>query len=206
MKISYFRKSKFNLTNTQKNLKNNAVKTGFSIISETKLVDNAFMYQVCNTKDMANLLSIDKSITTLVPCSVFITSKNSETEIGILNPKLMLELPTNANVKEIIEKIQNKLINLINESAGQKALTPSKIILYSGLSCPYCKMESAWLKQNAIDFDEIYVDFNREKAEELVQKTGQMGVPVTELQYEDDSSEYIIGFDKQKLSNELGLS
>jgi hypothetical protein len=39
----------------------------------------------------------------------------------------------------------------------------------------------------------------------MVEKTGQMGVPVTEIIYENGEEEYIIGFDRERLSEVLSL-
>ncbi|GIW61667.1 MAG: hypothetical protein KatS3mg089_0519 [Patescibacteria group bacterium] len=39
----------------------------------------------------------------------------------------------------------------------------------------------------------------------MVLKTGQMGVPVTEIQFEDSNPEYIVGFDVPRLSQVLGI-
>ncbi len=75
-----------------------------------------------------------------------------------------------------------------------------KVKLYSTVQCPYCRMEKAWLEGNNIEHEVSYVDKNQEEAIEMVRKTGQMGVPVTEVSYEDGNSDYIVGFDIGKLS------
>ncbi len=71
--------------------------------------------------------------------------------------------------------------------------------LYSTRTCPYCSMEKAWLEKEKIDHEVIYVDSNQEEAMKMVQKTGQMGVPVTEIKFENGREEYVIGFDKPTL-------
>jgi len=73
------------------------------------------------------------------------------------------------------------------------------------MSCPYCKMEKAWLDENKVKHEVIYVDLNQEEAQKMVEKTGQMGVPVTEIKFDEGESEYIIGFDKPKLSQLLNV-
>lgn len=80
-----------------------------------------------------------------------------------------------------------------------------KIKLYSTMSCPYCRMEKSWLEENSIDHEVVYVDQNQEEAINMVRKTGQMGVPVTEIETENGESEYIVGFDVQKLSEVLDI-
>ena len=78
--------------------------------------------------------------------------------------------------------------------------------LYSTMSCPYCRMEKAWLDEKKVNHDVIYVDLNPKEAEKMVAKTRQMGVPVTEIQYENANPVYVIGFDPGRLSQLLGVS
>ena len=75
-----------------------------------------------------------------------------------------------------------------------------KVKLYSTMQCPYCRMEKAWLEGNNIEHEVSYVDKNQEEAIEMVKKTGQMGVPVTEILYDDKDPDYIVGFDVGRLS------
>lgn len=84
-------------------------------------------------------------------------------------------------------------------------MTIKKVKLFSTMSCPYCRMEKAWLEGNKIEHEVSYVDQNQQEAVEMVQKTGQMGVPVTEISYEDKDPDYIVGFDIQKLQQVLGV-
>lgn len=80
------------------------------------------------------------------------------------------------------------------------------IKLYSTQTCPYCKIEKTWLDSQNIKHEVVYVDQNPEEARSMVKKTRQMGVPVTEIQYENLTTTYIVGFDTAKLSNELGIA
>jgi glutaredoxin 3 len=56
------------------------------------------------------------------------------------------------------------------------------------------------LTQNNIDFEDINVAADREKAKEMIQKTGQRGVPVVDI----DGS-IVVGFDKQAIDELLNL-
>ena len=75
-----------------------------------------------------------------------------------------------------------------------------KIVVYSTPTCPYCHMAKDFLRQNKIAFEEIDVSKDREKAKEMVDKSGQMGVPVIEV-----GSKLIIGFDKEALKKLLKI-
>ncbi|NTV31062.1 glutaredoxin family protein [candidate division WWE3 bacterium] len=105
----------------------------------------------------------------------------------------------------LVATFDNLLREVVHTAAKVEALKPEKVILYSTQTCPYCVMEKKWLDEKEIDHEVVYVDQSREAAEEMVKKTGQMGVPVTEITYTDADSEFIIGFDKNRLSQSLGL-
>ena len=79
-------------------------------------------------------------------------------------------------------------------------MKPKYIKLYSTRTCPYCMMEKAWLDSERIKHEVVYVDSNQEEAMKMIKNTGQMGVPVTEIGYENGTQDYVIGFDRHKLS------
>lgn len=81
-----------------------------------------------------------------------------------------------------------------------------KVKVYSTTMCPYCKMEKLWLEENKIDHEVSYVDRDQKEAIEMVRKTGQMGVPVTEVEVEGQEPQFIIGFDVPRLSQILDLA
>jgi glutaredoxin 3 len=73
------------------------------------------------------------------------------------------------------------------------------VTVFSTTWCPYCKVEEEWLKSEKIDHKVVLIDEDATAAMYIVDKTGQRGVPVTEVVFQDDSAEYVIGFDKAKL-------
>ena len=81
----------------------------------------------------------------------------------------------------------------------------SKVKVYATTTCPYCTMVAEWLTNKKVEFEKILVDQNHEAAKEMIEKTGQMGVPVTEIAYSDRKSEFVIGFDQPKLAYMLGV-
>ena len=74
------------------------------------------------------------------------------------------------------------------------------VIVYSTPSCPYCNMAKQYFKENDIDFTNYDVSKNREKAKEMINKSGQQGVPVIDI-----DGEIIVGFDKSKVKQLLDL-
>lgn len=70
----------------------------------------------------------------------------------------------------------------------------SNVTVYSTPTCPYCNSVKEFLTQKGISFKDVDVSADEAKAEEMIKKSGQMGVPVI-----DFSGQIIIGFDKPKL-------
>ncbi|PIR66295.1 MAG: NrdH-redoxin [Parcubacteria group bacterium CG10_big_fil_rev_8_21_14_0_10_36_14] len=78
------------------------------------------------------------------------------------------------------------------------------VIIYSTATCPYCHMLKEWLRKNKIEYRDVAVDTDQKAAEEMIEKSGQMGVPVTIVE-KDGKENIVIGFDKQKLSGLLDI-
>ena len=76
-----------------------------------------------------------------------------------------------------------------------------KVIVYSTTICPYCHMAKEFLKANKIPFEDVNVGENPARAAEMIQKSGQQGVPVIDI-----DGKIIIGFDRAALKKALHLS
>ncbi len=74
-----------------------------------------------------------------------------------------------------------------------------KIKVFSTTTCPYCNVAKDFLKDKGVVFEEIDVASDREAAKEMVEKTGQMGVPVIMV-----GDKAVIGFDKEKIEELIG--
>jgi glutaredoxin 3 len=72
--------------------------------------------------------------------------------------------------------------------------------LFNTANCEFCQQEAEWLRKHEIEFKEVFIDKDPAQAEEMLHKTGQMGVPVTEIVEDDSSVHYVIGFDQEKLA------
>ncbi len=75
-----------------------------------------------------------------------------------------------------------------------------KVKVYSTPTCPYCIRTKQFLKENSIEFENIDVSSNQQAAQEMIDKSGQTGVPVLDI-----NGEIVTGFDKDKISQLLGL-
>ncbi len=56
-----------------------------------------------------------------------------------------------------------------------------KVIVYSTPTCPYCVYAKDFFKENNVPFEDIDVSKDRTKAQEMINKSGQMGVPVIDI-------------------------
>ena len=74
-----------------------------------------------------------------------------------------------------------------------------KVTVYSTPTCPYCIRTKKFLEDNNIAFEDIDVSSNQEKSEEMVKKSGQMSVPVLDI-----DGKIIVGFDKDAIQKALG--
>ena len=76
----------------------------------------------------------------------------------------------------------------------------SKITIYTTPTCAYCKMTKAFFKEHNIVYEEKDVANDNALAEEMVKKSGQMAVPVIDI-----DGQIIVGFDKEGLSKLLNI-
>jgi glutaredoxin 3 len=65
----------------------------------------------------------------------------------------------------------------------------NKVIVYSTSTCPYCIYAKDYFKENNVPFEEVNVGLDRVRAQEMVVKSGQMGVPVIDI-----NGEIVVGF------------
>jgi glutaredoxin 3 len=66
----------------------------------------------------------------------------------------------------------------------------AEVRLYSTPTCPYCRMAKDFLEEQKVEVEVVDVSENAEAAREMVDKSGQMGVPVMEVE-----NTVIVGFD-----------
>lgn len=85
-------------------------------------------------------------------------------------------------------------------TAEKKVKSKPKVIVYTTPTCPYCHAAKDFLKENNIRFEEKDVSKDKKAAEEMIEKSGQMGVPVIEI-----GSKVIVGFDRPEIKKALNL-
>ncbi len=75
-----------------------------------------------------------------------------------------------------------------------------EVVIYTTNVCPWCHKAMEFFDENKIKYVEKNVQKNPALAAELLEKSGQMGVPVIEIK-----DEIIIGFNKERLKKTLNL-
>ena len=74
-----------------------------------------------------------------------------------------------------------------------------RVIVYSTPICPWCHRVKEYLESLNVEFEDIDVSTDQAKAAEMVQKSGQMGVPVIDI-----NGTIIVGFDQKAIDDALG--
>ncbi|HPN67778.1 MAG TPA: glutaredoxin domain-containing protein [bacterium] len=76
-----------------------------------------------------------------------------------------------------------------------------KITIYTSPTCGHCTQLKEWLAEKEVKYQEINVIVDAEQRKYIVEKTGQMGVPVVVISDEDGSNEQIVlGFDQEQIA------
>jgi glutaredoxin 3 len=77
----------------------------------------------------------------------------------------------------------------------------ANIIIYSTPTCPYCVKVKEYLKSKDISYTDYDISKDRSKVDEMMKKSGQMGVPVIDI-----DGNIILGFDKNAIDSALGMT
>ncbi|HDQ14787.1 MAG TPA: NrdH-redoxin [Sediminispirochaeta sp.] len=72
------------------------------------------------------------------------------------------------------------------------------VMLYTTPTCAYCRKAKDYLRQRKVSFQEYNVASDRAKADEMVRKSGQMGVPVIDV-----NGKVIVGFNQPEIERAL---
>ena len=72
------------------------------------------------------------------------------------------------------------------------------VTVYSTNQCPYCVLLKNFLTEQEVPFEEVNVEANPEIVQQLIQKTGRMGVPQTEV-----NGQWVVGYDPNAIMKAL---
>ncbi len=97
-----------------------------------------------------------------------------------------------------ISYFENNLYSANNEGEEKPQ---KRVTVYSTPSCSWCNTLKTHLRKNGIRFTDIDVSKDQKAAEAMVKKSGQQGVPQTDI-----NGQIIVGFDKQRINTLLGIN
>ena len=83
-------------------------------------------------------------------------------------------------------------------------MSAANITIYTTSTCGFCKMLKSYLDQHEISYSEKRADEDQKLAQELYEKSGQLGVPFTIIE-KDGKQEAVLGFDRQKINQVLEI-
>ncbi len=82
--------------------------------------------------------------------------------------------------------------------AGASGKSAKNVTVYSTPSCSWCTTLKTWLRKNNINFTDVDVSRDQRAAEDMVRKSGQQGVPQTDI-----NGQIVVGFNQQRLKELL---
>jgi glutaredoxin-like YruB-family protein len=88
----------------------------------------------------------------------------------------------------------------ISKTCGNDEAPKKRVTVYSTPSCPWCTTLKNYLKEKNIAFRDVDVSRDMKAAEDLVKRSGQRGVPQTDI-----NGQIIVGFDKPRLNQMLDI-
>lgn len=74
----------------------------------------------------------------------------------------------------------------------------ASVKVYTTMTCPWCKVTKDYLRSKNVAFDEVDVGIDRAAAQEMIELSGQFGVPVIAI-----NGEPVVGFDQAKIDRLL---
>ncbi|MDP3724855.1 MAG: glutaredoxin family protein [Nanoarchaeota archaeon] len=75
------------------------------------------------------------------------------------------------------------------------------VTIYTTPSCVYCKIAKEFFKEHDVEFEEKNVTEDDAARDAMIQKSGQMGVPVIDI-----GGKVVVGFNEEKIAGLLGIS
>jgi len=75
-----------------------------------------------------------------------------------------------------------------------------EVTIYTSPTCSWCETVKDYLRAREIDFEEVDVSADMDRAQELVERSGQYGVPVVDI-----DGEMVVGFDRPRIDALLEL-
>jgi glutaredoxin len=81
-----------------------------------------------------------------------------------------------------------------------------KVTIYSTPNCHFCHMAKDFFAANGVAFTDYNVSENMEKRKEMIDMTGQMGVPVIMIEEEGQEPDLMVGFSQDLVAKKLDIT
>ncbi|PIQ78407.1 MAG: hypothetical protein COV79_05315 [Parcubacteria group bacterium CG11_big_fil_rev_8_21_14_0_20_41_14] len=81
-----------------------------------------------------------------------------------------------------------------------------QVKIYSTTTCPYCKMLKSYLEEKEVAYEDVLLDEQPDQIQKSIDTCGSQGVPCTHIIKDDGTEVSIMGFDKPKINEALGLA
>jgi glutaredoxin-like YruB-family protein len=91
--------------------------------------------------------------------------------------------------------------SVVVATVGSDEKSRKNVVVYTTPTCSWCTTVKRHLQENGIQYREVNVAADQKAAEEMVRKSGQQGVPQTEI-----NGQIIVGFDKTRINSLLGIN
>ncbi len=91
--------------------------------------------------------------------------------------------------------------SLVPQLYGAENRSRKNVVVYSTPACSWCSTLKTHLRKNGISFRDVDVSRDQRAAEELVRRSGQQGVPQTDI-----DGQIIVGFDRERINKLLGIN
>jgi len=168
------------------------------------------LYRGGTEKSDCVLRALDELDENIGKDSVFIKAdvnnvRDIHPEYGIESVPSLLEFGA-GRLKNIFKGCNSKefYISAINGSqyraSDGERIKQKTVTVYSTPACSWCNTLKSYLKERKVQFRDIDVSLDQKAAEKMVNKSGQQGVPQTEI-----DGQIIVGFDKKRIDSLLEL-
>ncbi len=95
---------------------------------------------------------------------------------------------------------KNIFDNLVFKASAGTGKAQKRVTVYSTPSCSWCNTLKSYFRNNGVRFTDIDVSKDQKAAENMVRRSGQQGVPQTDI-----NGQVIVGFDKDRINSLLGI-
>ena len=102
------------------------------------------------------------------------------------------------HTKEQFSSIITKAVSV--SKSGNEEKRQKRVTIYTTPTCSWCNTIKRYFKETGIQYREVNVAADQKAAEEMVRRSGQQGVPQTDIE-----GQVVVGFDKAQINTLLGI-